>query len=130
MGLLNIFISKTVESRYKTLLKLFKHTHSSFTITRNEKCIVEFTLKGMEKETLQYGSIEQNFDFKKIKMDGYIVDPGRIVTVTLKTTLGGETIHVQKNYDQHCNQTMMYNEVMKSYLQKVIEVSSKLNDKD
>lgn len=128
MSLFNIFIPKTVEARYKTLLKLFSRTHRTFTITRNEKCVVEFTLQGMEKGALQYGRIEQNFNFEKIKMGGYVIDPGRIVTITLQTTLENETISVQKAFDQHYNQTMMYNEVMKPYLQKVIEVGSKLAD--
>lgn len=129
MGLFDIFKPKTVEARYKTLLGLFRCTHRTFTITRNEKCVVEFTLQGMEKGSLQYGRIEQNFDYEKIETWSYIVDPSSIVIVKMQTTLGGKTICVQKEFDQHYNQTMMYNEVMSIYLNKVIQLGASLEEK-
>lgn len=121
MGLFDIFNSKTVESSYKTLLCLFQRTHKSFTLTKNEKCIVEFTLQGLEPNTLLYGTIEQYFDAEKVNGGNFIYDPSKRVTISLHTSYEGQVIHVEKSFHQSEDQTTIYNIIVKAYLEKAQE---------
>lgn len=124
MGLFDLFVPKTVSFRYKTLINLFKHTHSSFTITREEKNIVEFTL-GYKKETLEYGSIEQYFDAKYINAGNFSYDFSKVVTVSLHINVDGTTVKVEKSFPESENQEIIYNTVMASFLKEIFKIGIK-----
>lgn len=106
MGFWDYISTNTVYSIYKDLIKLFENTHQSFTITRNEKNIVEFTLQGFETGELQYGCIKQD-----------IVAPS--VIISIHTLFEGIEVCVDKTFDQSANQIDMYNAVMMAYMDKV-----------
>lgn len=125
MGLFDIFKSKTVEARYKTLLGLFKRTHRTFTITRNEKCVVEFTF-GTKKESLQYWSIAQDFDAEKIGAYGYYWDPSKRVTISMHTNVDGNPAKVEKSFDQSINQTVIFNTIMELSIKEIAKVVDNL----
>lgn len=119
MGLFNFLTPKTVEKKYKTLLNLFRRTHRTFTITKNEKCVVEFTIG--YKDNLQYWSIEQYFDDAKgiDEMKQYY-DFSKKVLISASTIIEGHEIRVFESFNQSENQTIMYNIVMKAFLEKII----------
>lgn len=117
MGLFDFFTSNTVESKYRELLTLFRQTHRTFTIVRNEKCIVEFTYGINDK--LQYGSIEQHFDEPKQHItNSWTYDPSKFVTITMSVKIEGKEVQVIKSFEQSYNQTMMYNIVTKEFLEQ------------
>lgn len=124
MGLFNIFNSKTVESKYKTLLNLFKRTHKTFTIIKNEKCVVEFTMQGFEKGTLQYWSIEQYFDEPKVNAGNFAFDFSKKVTITAHTTIENQTIHIERTFNQSDDQSMMYSSVIALFLKKAKTITN------
>lgn len=115
MGLFNIFTPKTVEGKYKTLLSLFRRSHRTFTITRNEKCVVEFTY-GVDNENKQFWSIKQDFDAEKLGAYGYYWDPSKRVIISVNTTVDGYPVKVEKVFNQSVNQTVMYNTIMQAYI--------------
>lgn len=119
MGLFDFFIHKTVESKYKRLFSLFRRADRSFTITRSEKCIVEFTY-GRTKESLQYWKIEQYFDATKIKNPCFEYDFSKIVYISVHTNIEGNPIVVDKFFHQSTNQLDMYNIIMKEFIDKVL----------
>lgn len=125
MGLFDIFKSKTVEARYKTLLGLFRHTHRTFTITRNEKCVLEFTF-GTKKESKQYWSITQDFNAEKIGAYGYYWDPSKRVTISMHTTIDGHPVKVERTFEQSVNQTIMFNTVMQSSIEEIAKTMDNL----
>lgn len=117
-----LFMPKTVYNKYNKLLKLFKQTHRSFQITRNEPEVVEFTLKGFEKDSLQYGSIRYNINTSMIDSDNFIINSKPRVYVSIHTTFEGNDIHIEKDFYNSYDQTMMYDEIMVPYMKKVAEI--------
>lgn len=115
MGLFDIFKPKTVEVRYSTLLKLFKRIHRTFTITRNEKCVIEFTF-GIDNENKQYWSIEQPFDVDEIHVEnGYSYNPSKRVTIAVHTTVDGYPVKTKSTFNQAVNQTVMFNTIIQMF---------------
>lgn len=129
MGLFRAFTPKTVSFRYRTLLNLFKRTHSSFTITKEEKNIVEFTL-GYKGSFLLYGSIEQYFDSKEFNMGNYKYDFSKVVTISLHMDLDETIVKVEKNFRESEDQTDMYNIVMSSVFAETQKVGTKVVDNE
>lgn len=117
-----LFIPKTVYNKYNKLLKLFKQTHRSFQITRNEPEVVEFTLKGFEKDSLQYGSIRYNINASMIDSGNFTINSKPRVYVSIHTTFEGNDIHIEKDFYNSYDQTMMYDEIMVPYMKKVAEI--------
>lgn len=114
---------KTVYNKYSKLLKLFRQTHSrSFQITRNEPEVVEFTLKGFEKDSLQYGSIKYNINTPTIDSENFTINSKPRVYVSLHTTFEGHDIHIEKDFYHSYDQTMMYNEIIVPYMKEVAEI--------
>lgn len=126
-----LFMPKTVYDKYGKLLSLFKQTHRSFQITKNEPEVVEFTLKGFEKDSLQYGSIEYNINAPIIDSGNFTINSKPRVYVSLHTTFKGIDISIEKNFYHSYDQTMMYDEIMIPYMKKVMEiVNNFLNEED
>lgn len=123
---------KTVYGKYSKLLNLFRQTHyTSFQITKNELGIVEFTLKGFEKDSLQYGSIKYNINAPIIDSGNFTINSKPRVHVSLHTTFKGIDISIEKNFYHSYDQTMMYDEIMIPYMKKVMEiVDNSLDDED
>lgn len=117
-----LFMPKTVYSKYSKLLRLFSQTHRSFQITRNEPEIVEFTLKGFEKDSLQYGSIKYNINTPTIDSENFTINSKPRVYVSLHTTFEGHDIHIEKDFYHSYDQTMMYNEIIVPYMKEVAEI--------
>lgn len=118
-----LFMPKTVYNKYSKLLKLFRQTHyKSFQITRNEPEVVEFTLKGFEKDSLQYGSIMYFNSIPTIKTDNFIYNSKSKVYVSLHTTFKNHDIHIEKVFNRFYDQTMMYNEIVVPYMKEVAEI--------
>lgn len=117
-----LFIPKTVYGKYGKLLSLFKQTHRSFQITKNEPEVVEFTLKGFEKDSLQYGSIEYNINASIIDSGNFTINSKPRVYVSIHTTFEGNDIHIEKDFYNSYDQTMMYDEIMVPYMKKVAEI--------
>lgn len=113
---------KTVYSKYSKLLKLFKQTHRSFQITKNEPEVVEFTLKGFEKDSLQYGSIEYNINTPMIDSGNFTINSRPRVYVSLHTVFKGNSISIEKNFYHSYDQTIMYDEIMVPYTKEVMKV--------
>lgn len=129
MGLFDLFTPKTVSSKYCSLLKLFKSSHSSFTITREEKNIIKFTF-GYEDKFLIYGSIEQYFDSQKLNIGNYKYDLSKVVIVSLHTSMEGTIVKVEKSFYESEDQTSMYNTVMSSFLAEFHKVITKMVDEE
>lgn len=127
-----LFMPKTVYGKYSKLLNLFRQTHyTSFQITKNELGIVEFTLKGFEKDSLQYGSIKYNINAPIIDSGNFTINSKPRVHVSLHTTFKGINISIEKNFYHSYDQTMMYDEIMIPYMKKVMEiVDNSLDDED
>lgn len=126
MGLFDLFKPKTVEGRYKTLLKLFRRVHRTFTITKNEKCIIEFTY-GIDNENKQYWSIEQPFDRESVCINGIsFYDPSKKVTISMHTTVDGYPVKTDKTFDQSVNQIVMFNTIMQSSIEEIAKVVDSL----
>ena len=126
-----LFMPKTVYSKYNKLLRLFSQTHRSFQITRNESEIVEFTLKGFEKDSLQYGSIKYNINAPIIDSGNFTINSKPRMYLSLHTTFKGIDISIEKNFYHFYDQTMMYDEIMIPYMKKVMEiVNNSLDDED
>lgn len=126
MGLFDLFKPKTVEGRYKTLLKLFRHVHKTFTITKNEKCIIEFTY-GIDNENKQYWSIEQPFDRESVCINGIsFYDPSKKVTISMHTTVEGYPVKTSKTFDQSTNQIVMFNTIMQSSIEEIAKAADSL----
>lgn len=119
-NIMNFFSHKTVASRYKTLLYLFKRTHSSFYITRNEKSLVQFILG--KNEGLQYWSLIQDFNV--------IYPLNEIVTITMNMKIEGHPIYIERDFHQSENQERMYNIVMEEFCQKFIQLCQKLEEEE
>ena len=118
-----LFMPKTVYNKYSKLLKLFKQTHyRSFQITRNESEVVEFTLKGFEKDSLQYGSIRYNINASIIDSGNFTINSKPRVYISLHTTFEGHDIHIEKDFYHSYDQTMMYNEIVVPYMKEVAEI--------
>lgn len=118
-----LFMPKTVYNKYSKLLKLFKQTHyRSFQITRNEPEVVEFTLKGFEKDSLQYGSIRYNINASMIDSGNFTINSKPRVYVSIHTTFEDNDIHIEKDFYHSYDQTMMYDEIMVPYMKKVAEI--------
>ena len=130
MNVLTNLFSKSVSSRYSKLLNLFHQTHKSFTITKKEKTIVEFTLQGIEPNILLYGSIEQPLDAEKINGGNFIFDPSKWVTVSLHTSYEGQDIHIEKSFHQSDDQTIMFNTIMQSYLTESMKVVDSISNEE
>lgn len=127
-----LFMPKTVYNKYSKLLRLFNQTHRSFQITRNEPEVVEFTLKGFEKDSLQYGSIKYNINAPIIDSGNFTINSKPRVYVSLHTTCEGHDINIKRDFYHSYDQTLMFNEIIESYMKKVIETgnSSSNEDKD
>lgn len=122
---------KTVYSKYSKLLRLFSQTHRSFQITRNEPEIVEFTLKGFEKDSLQYGSIKYNINAPIIDSGNFTINPKPRVYVSLHTTFEGHDIIIEKDFYHSYNQTLMFNEIIEPYTKEVMEtINNSLDEED
>lgn len=118
-----LFMPKTVYNKYSKLLKLFRQTHSrSFQITRNEPEVVEFTLKGFEKDSLQYGSIRYNINASTIDSGNFTINSKPRVYVSIHTTFEDNDIHIEKDFYHSYNQTMMYNEIVVPYMKEVAKI--------
>ena len=114
---------KTVYNKYSKLLKLFRQTHyRSFQITRNEPEVVEFTLKGFEKDSLQYGSIRYNINASMIDSGNFTINSKPRVYVSLHTTFESHNIHIEKDFYHSYDQTMIYNEIVVPYMKEVAEI--------
>lgn len=127
-----LFMPKTVYNKYSKLLKLFRQTHyRSFQITRNEPEVVEFTLKGFEKDSLQYGSIMYSINAPIIDSGNFTINSKPKVYVSLHTTFKGIDISIEKNFYHSYDQTMMYDKIMIPYMKKVMEIiNNSLNEED
>lgn len=126
-----LFMPKTVYGKYGKLLKLFRQTHyRSFQITRNEEEIVEFTLKGFEKDSLQYGSIVYPIKSFTFDSDNFTINSKSKVYVSLHTTCEGHDIHVEKTFHHSYDQTLMFNEIIESYMKKIMETSNSSFDEN
>ena len=126
-----LFIPKTVYGKYGKLLSLFRQTHRSFQITKNEPGIVKFTLKGFEKDSLQYGSIEYYINASIIDSGNFTINSKPRVYVSLHTTFKGIDISIKKNFYHSYDQTMMYDEIIIPYMKKVMEIINNfLNEED
>lgn len=127
-----LFMPKTVYNKYSKLLKLFKQTHyRSFQITRNEPEVVEFILKGFEKDSLQYGSIRYNINASIIDSGNFTINSKPRVYISLHTTFEGHDIHIEKDFYHSYDQTMMYNEIVVPYMKDVMEtVNNSLDEED
>lgn len=117
-----LFMPKTVYGKYGKLLSLFKQTHRSFQITKNEPGIIKFTLKGFEKDSLQYGSIRYNINTPIIDSGNFTINSKPRVYISLHTTFKGIDISIEKNFYHSYDQTMMYDEIMIPYMKKVAEI--------
>lgn len=117
-----LFIPKTVYNKYNKLLNLFKQTHRSFQITRNEEDVVEFTFKGFEKDALQYGSIMYLNNIPTIKTGNFTYNPKSKVYVSLHTTFKNHDIHIEKVFNRSYDQTKMFNEIIVPYTKEVAEI--------
>lgn len=118
-----LFIPKTVYNKYSKLLQLFRQTHyRSFQITRNEPEVVEFTLKGFEKDALQYGSIMYLNNIPPIKTGNFTYNPKSKVYVSLHTTFKNHDIHIEKVFNRSYDQTEMFNEIIVPYMKEVTEI--------
>lgn len=126
-----LFMPKTVYSKYSKLLRLFSQTHRSFQITRNEPEIVEFTLKGFEKDSLQYGSIKYNINAPIIDSGNFTINPKPRVYVSLHTTFEGHDIIIEKDFYHSYDQTLMFNEIIEPYTKEVMEtINNSLDEED
>lgn len=125
-----LFMPKTVYSKYSKLLRLFSQTHRSFHITRNESEIVEFTLKGFEKDSLQYGSIVYPIKSFTFDSDNFTINSKSKVYVSLHTTCEGHDIHVEKTFRHSYDQTLMFNEIIESYMKKIMETGNSSFDEN
>lgn len=122
---------KTVYSKYSKLLKLFRQTHyRSFQITRNESEVVEFTLKGFEKDSLQYGSIKYNINAPMIDSGNFTINSKPRVYISLHTTFEGHDICIEKDFYHSYDQTMMYDEIMIPYMKEVMEIVNNSLDEE
>lgn len=117
-----LFIPKTVYGKYGKLLNLFRQTHRSFQITKNEPEVVEFTLKGFEKDSLQYGSIEYNINASIIDSGNFTINSKPRVYVSLHTTFKNHDIHIEKVFNRSYDQTKMFNEIIVPYTKEVAEI--------
>ena len=126
-----LFMPKTVYNKYNKLLRLFNQTHRNFQITRNEPEVVEFTLKGFEKDSIQYGSIVYPINAFTFDSDNFIINSKSRVCISLHTTCEGRDVHVEKTFHHSYNQTLMFNEIIESYTKKVIEtINNSLDEED
>lgn len=126
-----LFMPKTVYSKYSKLLKLFRQTHyRSFQITRNESEVVEFTLKGFEKDSLQYGSIKYNINAPMIDSGNFTINSKPRVYISLHTTFEGHDICIEKDFYHSYDQTLMFNEIMKPYTKEVMKTINNSFDEE
>lgn len=119
MGLFDIFTHKTVESKYKVLLNLFKNNYPSFTIVKNEKDIVKFIL-GDDNKTLQYWCINQDFNAS------YPIN--ETVTITMTMKIDEYCINLKKSFHQSVNQKIIYTTLAKILFEKICELGQKLEE--
>lgn len=126
-----LYMPKTVYSKYSKLLRLFNQTHRSFQITRNEPEVVEFTLKGFEKDSLQYGSIKYNINAPIIDSGNFTINSKPRVHISLHTTFEGHDIHIEKDFYHSYDQTLMFNEIIEPYTKEVMEIiNNSLDEED
>lgn len=125
-----LFMPKTVYSKYSKLLRLFSQTHRSFQITRNEPEVVEFTLKGFEKDSLQYGSIVYPIKAFTFDSNNFTINSKSRVYISLHTTCEGHDVHVEKTFHHSYDQTLMFNEIIESYMKKIMETDNSSFDEN